>query len=89
MSYPLGLTSSGCKMYPFAMDHSAVINLWPSLSLFAADLGVQYGTAKAMRRRGKIPPEYWVRLCARARERGIEGVTVEQLAVAVSLEVIE
>jgi hypothetical protein len=71
------------------MEHSAVINLWPSLSAFAADLGIRYGTAKAMRRRGKIPPEYWVRLCNKAHDRGIDGVTTDLLAEAVALEAAE
>ena len=71
------------------MTHSDVINLWPSLSLFADDLGVPYGTAKAMRRRGRIPSEYWFRLVQKADERGIEGVSTDVLAEAVALEAAE
>jgi len=67
--------------------HTDIINEWPSLSDFADDLGVQYGTAKAMRRRGSIPPEHWIVLIARARERKIRGVTLETLASAVSRQI--
>lgn len=71
------------------MTHSDIINLWPGLSQFAEDLGVRYGTAKAMRRRGRIPSEYWCRLAQKAEERSIGGVTIESLARAVSLEAAE
>lgn len=71
------------------MTHADIINLWPSLSDFAGDLGLRYGTAKAMRRRGRIPPEYWSRLALKAQERGIAGVSADVLAEAVALEVAE
>lgn len=67
------------------MDHAAIINLWPSLSAFAGDIGVPYVTAKAMRRRGSIPAPYWLRVVARAAERNIEGVTLERLAQLVAI----
>lgn len=66
------------------MEHSVIMNSWPSISALADDLGVQYGTAKAMRRRGKIPPEYWVLITEKASERGIDGVSLEVLAAAVA-----
>lgn len=69
------------------MEHLAAINLWPSLSSFAADLGIAYGTAKAMRRRGKIPAEYWTAMVAAAERRNIEGVSLEALAAAVAVQV--
>lgn len=68
------------------MDHVAVFNLWPSLGTFAADLGIAYGTAKAMRRRGKIPAEYWVAVVTAAQMRDIAGVTLEVLAEAVAIQ---
>lgn len=71
------------------MTHSDIINLWPSLSQFADDLGVRYGTAKAMRRRGRIPSEYWFRLAQKAEERGMAGATIDVLAAAVALEAAE
>lgn len=66
------------------MTHADIINKWPSLSDFADDLGVQYGTAKAMRRRGSIPPEHWLTITTKAVEREIEGVSLEALAEAVA-----
>lgn len=65
------------------MKHTPLISRWPTLADFASDLGVAYGTAKAMRRRGSIPPEYWMRAVSKASERGIDGVTLEALAAAV------
>lgn len=64
------------------MMHTALINRWPSLTAFAEDLGVQYGTAKAIRRRGVIPDRYWLPAVEKAQERGIADVTLEALARA-------
>lgn len=66
------------------MTHADIINKWPTLSDFADDLGVQYGTAKAMRRRGSIPPEHWMTVVTKATDREIEGVSLEILAAAVA-----
>lgn len=62
------------------MTHLALIDSWPSLTAFAVDIGVAYGTAKAIRRRGWVPPEYWAAAVRGANARGISGVTYEQLA---------
>lgn len=80
-----GLTKMGAYCTYIAMSHSDIINLWPSLSAFAQDIGVPYVTAKAMRRRGSIPAPYWIRTVSRARERDIEGVTAERLAELVAV----
>lgn len=64
------------------MTHSDIISRWPSVSAFASDIGVEYGTAKAMRRRSSIPPGKWVLVVEKAAERGIAGVTYEALALA-------
>lgn len=69
-------------MYLDGMSHTDFINLWPSLSAFAADLSIKYGTAKAMRRRGSIPPGYWPVMVERSRSRRIRGVTMSTLALA-------
>ena len=66
------------------MTHTDIINLWPSVSDFAVDLGVEYGTAKAMRRRGSIPSEYWLKVEAGATSREISGVSLQVLAEAVA-----
>lgn len=71
-------------MYPIGMSHTEIINRWPSLSAFASDLGIAYGTAKAMRRRGSIPPTYWPTMVAKAKTRKLSGITLEALAVAVA-----
>lgn len=67
------------------MTHADLINLWPSLTAFAADVGVGYESAKAMRRRSSIPPAYWKRMVDAARDRGIDGVNYERLAEIVAL----
>lgn len=67
------------------MTHADLINLWPSLADFAADIGVEYGTAKAMRRRSSIPSEYWLAMVRSADVRTIAGVTLEALAAAVAV----
>ncbi|WP_136617028.1 MULTISPECIES: hypothetical protein [Mesorhizobium] len=61
------------------MTHADVINLWPSLTEFAADIAVEYGTAKAMRRRESIPVEYWPALIRKAEERQIAGINPASL----------
>lgn len=65
-------------------SHVEMINAWPSLAVFADDIGVSYGTAKAMRRRGSVPSEYWVAMVSKAPEREVSGVTFEALAAAVA-----
>ena len=62
------------------MSHTQIIDRWPSISEFAKDAGVSYGTAKAMRRRGSIPSEYWPKLVSGADDRSIDGVSYEALA---------
>lgn len=64
------------------MTHKDIINLWPSLRDFANDIGVAYGTAKAMRRRGSIPAKYWAAMIDHASTRKISGVTHKKLAVS-------
>jgi len=64
------------------MLHSEIIDRWPSLTDFASDLSVEYGTAKAMRRRGSIPPDYWPTVVQSASRRGINGVSLELLVQA-------
>jgi hypothetical protein len=64
------------------MTHADLIRLWPSLSEFAADLDVNYVTAKAMRFRSSIPASYWVAMVDAARRRGISGVDYQALAEA-------
>lgn len=64
------------------MTHEEIIKSWTRLSDFAEDLGIAYGTAKAMRRRGSIPPEYWLTVSEKASKRRIKNVTLKVLAEA-------
>lgn len=64
------------------MTHSEIIDQWPSLGAFADDLRIQYGTAKAMRRRDAIPAKYWTIVEAKAAERGLANVSLQVLANA-------
>jgi len=63
-----------------ATSHREVIDLWPSLTAFAADVGVAYGTAKAMRRRDSIPDYLWVTVVTAASARELTDVNYELLA---------
>lgn len=76
---PKPLDSAGIICTLHDMTHADIINLWPSLAEFAADLSVEYGTAKAMRRRSSIPPKYWPAVVTKSSERDIEGITAEAL----------
>ena len=62
------------------MTHSDLINLWPTVVSFAADIGVSYEAAKGMRRRGSVPSGYWRAMVRSAEARGIHGITYEVLA---------
>lgn len=57
-----------------------VIAAWPSMADFAADIGVKENTAKLMRFRDSIAAEHWHVVVAKARQRGIKGVTTDLLA---------
>lgn len=58
----------------------SVIAAWPSLAVFASDIGVAENTAKKMRQRDSIAPEYWSSAVTAADVRGVAGVTLELLA---------
>lgn len=57
-----------------------VINQWPSLNEFGADLGITRLLAQQWRRRDSIPAGYWPRLIEKAADRRIKRVTLENLA---------
>lgn len=59
--------------------HRDIIALWPSLTAYAADVGIPYGTAKQQRRRNSISPDHWPAVVAKAAERGLAGVTTDLL----------
>ena len=66
------------------MTHTELIDFWPSISVFAEDLGIAYGTAKAMRRRGSVPSEHWIAMVDAARARALVEVSLDSLAAAVA-----
>ena len=65
-------------------SHIDLIDLWPSIRDFGSDLGVEYNTAKHIRRRGVIPARYWAAAIAGAQRRQIAGVTAEILIYCVA-----
>lgn len=65
-----------------ALDNiSTLIDRWPSIAEFAGDVGCSYEAARQMRRRNSIPSAYWLRAVEAATARGIDGVSLEALAV--------
>jgi hypothetical protein len=73
-------TDKWSGMLPHMTTYTEIIDRWPSLSSYAEDIGVRYGTAQVMRYRGSIPARYWKRVVAAAARRGIEGVSLDLLA---------
>jgi hypothetical protein len=59
---------------------SALIDQWPTIVEFAADVGCGYEAARQMRRRESIDPKHWPKVVSVSEGRGIEGVTFEWLA---------
>lgn len=58
---------------------SGLIDMWPSIAEFAADLDVGYEAAKQMRRRNSVAVEHWPRLMEACRQRGISGINAEHM----------
>jgi len=69
-----------CRTVQGMNSHGDIISAWPSLSDFAADIGQAYNTAKAIRRRGRIPAWHWQSCVEGAQRRGISGVSLDVLA---------
>ena len=60
-----------------------IIELWPSASEMARDIGLKRGShGTLMKLRGSIPVDYWPDLVAKAKKRGIVGVSLETLTSA-------
>ena len=57
-----------------------LLDRWPSLNTFAADLAVKADTAKKWKQRGRIPAAYWTALTTAAVARGIP-LTTDVLAL--------
>lgn len=58
-----------------------LIDLWPTIGEFAADVGCGYEAARQMRRRGSIAPEHWPKVVEASKAQQIDGVTFEWLAL--------
>lgn len=61
------------------MNHSDLIDLWPSLAQFGRETGIHYESVRAYRRSGMIPYWYWPAVVEAAGARGFH-VTYESLA---------
>lgn len=61
-------------------DFRTLIDLWPSVSAFADDIGIRERHAQVMRFRNSVPPDYWSAMVAAAKRRAIKGITYEGLA---------
>lgn len=64
-----------------SIQHHEIIDLWPSTSELAKDLGVNGWRVQKWRTRNKIPSSFWVELIAAGKKRGLI-VSLEALAVA-------
>lgn len=53
---------------------------WDTIAAFGADIGVSDMHARAMKRRGSVPPEYWPQLVRAAKSKGVREVDIEALA---------
>ena len=58
----------------------ALIERW-GIANFAADLGVNYSTANAMKQRKSVPARYWPALIEKGASRGIPVGTDDLLAM--------
>lgn len=67
---------------PEAAVFRPLLALFPSVRAMARDIGVPAGTARAWVPRDSVPPEYWDRIAAYARAKGIKGVTLSALRSA-------
>ena len=71
-------------MYVVTMSNTpssipALIDQWPTIAEFAADVGCGYEAARQMRRRNSIAPEHWPNVVKASKDRGFTGVTFEWL----------
>lgn len=52
-----------------------LINCWPTVRAFAADIEVGIEAAFQMKKRNRIAPHHWARVMSAAEGRGITGIT--------------
>lgn len=58
----------------------SVIEAFGGPTKYADAIGIPGFHAQSMKTRDSIPPAYWVDTVSAARERNVEGVTLEKLA---------
>lgn len=56
-----------------------IIGQWPTIAVFADDIGVKVGTAKLMRFRDSIHSDHWQAVVRAAKTRNIKGITPQLL----------
>ena len=61
-----------------------LIDQWPTITDFAADVGYGYEAARQMRRRQHIAPQHWV--AAASHQRGIASVNCKWLAAVAAAD---
>ena len=59
-----------------------IIDLWPSMSVMASDLMVEYDTVRKWKERGRVPQEYFQALIDAAKSRKIRLKAADLVEVA-------
>jgi hypothetical protein len=65
------------------MEHRKIIELWPSPTDMAADVGANPEAVRKWRQRNSIPANFWAAV-ARSAPAKKAGVTLEAIAMAAS-----
>ncbi len=61
------------------VTHKDIITRWPSIAVYAVDIGISENTAKQMNKRNSIGPDHWQATVSAAKKRGYDGITLELL----------
>lgn len=65
------------------ITHRQIIEMWPRVDTFAADVEAREGTTRAWMLRNRIPPEHWKAVVEAAHRRDIP-ITYKMLAEAIA-----
>ena len=65
-----------------ASSFTDVIGLWPTIVAFAADMQVEYDTARKWKDRNHVPSSYWFNLLRAARRRKIKIDAADLVIIA-------
>lgn len=66
------------------IEFKDVISCWPTAADFGRDIGIDDGSARAMKRRNSIASKYWGLVINAAIKRGINKIDYETLAFIAS-----